>query len=160
MYLRYLILISMIILSCSPKISNKTAEAAPSNAASTATPSAGDIPYTVADRYFVRNDYKREDHLNPKITSKAAFDSIFGMAPVVGSKPTAIDFSTQYVVSVIGEPTDKKTEIIPLSLKQEEGTVVLNYKLVVGEKRSVTIQPVLIIGVDNKYGGEVKLLGN
>lgn len=147
--MKYLILISMIFVACSDKISSKTA-----------TVTTTDIPYIVAERYFVKNGYKKEDHPSPTITSQSEFDRLFGMAAVMGGKPTPIDFSKQYVLTVIGEPTSRKVEIIPVSLKQQDGAIVFNYKVIEGEQRAVTIQPMVLLIVDNKYKGEVKLVRN
>jgi len=118
-----------------------------------------DIPYTIAQRYFVNNTYNEGDLVNPKITTREQFRKIFGMATVMGEngKPTVIDFSRQYVLSVIGELTDRKTEISLISLKQNANRILLNYKITEGERESVTIRPVLLLIVDNKYQGEVEL---
>lgn len=161
MQIKNLILVSMIIILCSHKLSKNTADIIPSSAANTPTPRpAKNIPYIIAKNYFVNNDYKKEEHPNAKITSLAEFEKIFGMARVMGGKgkPTAIDFSKQYVISIIEEPTDRNIEIVPLSLKQKKGTIVFNYKRTVGKQRSVTIQPALIIIVDKKYNGQVKVI--
>lgn len=158
MRIKYLLIVSVILISCSPKIS-KTEKSALPAAVNTATASL-EIPYIVAERYFVNNDYKKADPHNPTITTQTQFDSIFGMAPVMGSKPTPIDFSTQYVLFVIGELTQKKTEIIPISLQQQDGTILFNYKIAEGEQIMATIQPALIMVLDKKYKGEVKLVKN
>lgn len=152
MYMKYLILISIVALSCGLTI--------PQQKANTALVNAADIPYKVAERYFVRNDYNKKDHLNPKIKTKAEFNNVFGMATIMGGQPTPIDFSTQYVLSVIGELTNKNIQIVPLSLKQKGGTIIFNYKVVVGEEQSATIQPLLLIIVNKKYNGKVRLVKN
>lgn len=158
--MKYLILICMIVSSCGHSISTKTAENSPAEATGNNASPAVDIPYTVARHYFVNNGFKREAHPNAKITTQKEFDEVFGMATVMGTKPTPVDFSTQYVLSVIGEPTDKRVEITPFSLKQQQGTIVFNYNITTGEQRSVTIQPVLIIIVNKDYIGEIKLVCN
>ena len=119
-----------------------------------------DIPYTIANRYFVNNTYKDGDLKNPKITTRTQFDALFGMATIMGpnGKPTPIDFSRQYVLGLIGELTDRNTEISLISLKQNANTILLNYKITEGEKTMATIRPLLLIIVDNIYQGEVKLV--
>ena len=119
-----------------------------------------DIPYTIANRYFVSNTYKDGDLKNPKITTQTQFDALFGMATIMGpnGKPTPIDFSRQYVLGVIGELTDRNTGISLISLKQNANTILLNYKITEGEKSMATIRPMLLIIVDNKYEGDVKLV--
>ena len=119
-----------------------------------------DVPYTTAQRYFVNNTYHDGDLVNPKITTHTEFEKFFGAAPVMGKngQPTSIDFSKQYIVAVMGKLTDRNTSININSLKQKDNVILLNYKVTEGEKESATIRPVLIIIVDNKYQGEIKLV--
>jgi hypothetical protein len=121
-----------------------------------------DIPYTIARNYFVLNDYKKGDLVDPKITSLATFNKYFGMATTMGEegKPTDIDFSKQYVIPVIGELSDRYPEIEPVSLKQKDGQIFVNYKITEGEKSTAIFCPLLLFIVDNKYEGEVKLVKN
>lgn len=116
------------------------------------------IPYKQANRYFVKNDYTGATFSAIKITSAEEFDKIFGKAAVAGSqgKPTPIDFTKQYVLAVIGESTDNNTTIKVASLKKTGGEIVLTYKVNKGAKVSYTLQPALILLVDNKYTGTVR----
>ena len=150
----------LTLLSCSQKVSNHVDENIPGASSKPSGVVNQNIPFTPGKNYFVRNDYKKEEHANPKITSKQEFDKVFGAAPFMGEKgkPTAIDFSKQYVLSVIGELTDRNTEIGLVSLQQTGNTIVINYKITEGEKMLMTMQPMLLLVVDNKYQGEVKLV--
>lgn len=116
------------------------------------------IAYTVANRYFLKNSIKEIP--SPKITTQEAFDSLFGMATVMGpdGQPTAIDFSKQYVIAVSKPETDIATELSPVSLeKNAEGDVVFTYQVTTGEKRSYSILPCLIVIVDKNNDGKVVL---
>lgn len=116
------------------------------------------IAYTVANRYFLKNTVKEIP--SPKITTQEEFDSLFGMATVMGpdGRPTEIDFSKQYVIAVSKPETDIDTELAPVGLqKNAAGDVVFTYKVTTGEKRSYTIVPCLIIIVDKAYDGNVVL---
>ena len=79
--------------------------------------SAGDgIPYEIADRYFLKNDVGNE---TPSvITDAAEFNEYFGMATVMGGIPTPIDFSQNYVITVVLPQTDTVTRLEPVSQKQ------------------------------------------
>jgi hypothetical protein len=44
------------------------------------------------------------------------------------------------------------------SLKQKGDTIVFTYRVKRGEKQSYTMRPMLMIVVDNKYKGEVKMV--
>lgn len=147
--------------SCNPTSKNTSNnEQSSSPEPKTSEPAEQDIPYTIADRYFVNNTYKDGDLKNPKITAMEKFDELFGMATIMGpnGKPTPIDFSRQYALSVIGEISDRGAEISPVSLKQRADTIFFSYKITEGEKRMTQIRPMLLIIVDNKYQGEVKLV--
>lgn len=89
----------------------------------------GDIPYTVAEHYFVRNDLSA---LPPeKIVSETDFNANFGMAATMGDNgmPTKIDFKHQYVISVTLPETNIHTEIIPVGLKKaDDGKIIFSYQ--------------------------------
>lgn len=126
--------------------------------AQTAT-EAHDVPYIVADHYFLRNDVTALPQ--GIIQSEEQFQSLFGMAPVMGGKdalPTEIDFKKQFVIAVCVPETDRATDIKPLSLHSTKQNLVFTYKVVTGEKRSYTIQPVLLIIVDRKYEAPLQML--
>jgi len=119
-----------------------------------------DVPYTLAANYFVNNSYTCEQLTSLKIKTKAEFDEIFGAAPTMGDdgKPTTIDFAKQFVITVIAPITDKQTDISVNNLKLQNKEIILNYKFTEGKKQSYTIQPALILIVDNKYQGKLKTM--
>jgi hypothetical protein len=117
-----------------------------------------DIPYIVADHYFVSNDL----HSLPpvKITSKKVFDRCFGMAAVMGKngQPTDINFARQYVISVSLPASAVLVELTPVSLrKRPNGSLVFSYRIKKGEEQSYITQPLLLIVVDKKFKGKVVL---
>ena len=117
-----------------------------------------DVPFIVADRYFVNNTVKEVD--NPKIATKEEFDKLFGMAPVMGDNglPTTIDFAKQYVIAVIKSETDMDTRLTPISLQaNEKNELVFSYQISVGEKLTYQMRPCLIIVVNRDVAGNVVL---
>jgi len=152
---------AIVFSSCNSTAKNTVnAKQLNTNRSATAITAELDVPFTIANRYFVNNTYNDGDLLNPKISTPEQFKKIFGMATIMGpnGKPTAIDFSRQYVVAVIGKLTDRNTSINMNSLKQKDNGILLTYKVTEGEKGSVTIRPALMIIVDNKYQGEIRLV--
>lgn len=116
-----------------------------------------DVPYIVAQRYFLKNDVSQLP--NGIITTEQEFYSLFGEAAVMGKngRPTQINFQKQFVIAVTVPETNTDTNIEPVSLRREADALVLNYIVDKGEKRSYTIQPLLLIVVDKKYEGTVEL---
>lgn len=118
----------------------------------------GDIPYTVAEHYFVRNDLSA---LPPeKIVSETDFNANFGMAATMGDNgmPTKIDFKRQYVISVTLPETNIHTEIVPVGLKKaEDGKITFSYHIKKGNELTYTMVPSLLIVVDRKYDGKIVL---
>ena len=114
-----------------------------------------DVPYLIGERYFIKNTVEGQTQ-TLQITSKNDFDKYFGSATVMGNegKPTPIDFSKQYVIAVIGEKSEYKVAILPLSLKSEDDTITLQYKVETEEKQTYTSRALLILIVDNKYHRE------
>lgn len=115
------------------------------------------VPYTVAQRYFLKNDATTLP--NGAITSASEFERLFGMATVMGKdgQPTSVDFNRQFVIAVSVPETNRATDIKPLALQQENGSLVLSYTVERGEERSYTIQPLLLLVVDKKYEATVEL---
>lgn len=115
------------------------------------------IPYTVADRYFVRNDVSG---LPPAtIVSAEEFEKYFGMAAVMGpnGQPTKIDFNKSFVICVALEPTDIDTNLSVISLTDMNSKLVLRYAIKRGKKMSYTSQPLLLLIVDKKHEKPVVL---
>lgn len=117
-----------------------------------------EIPFIVAEKYFVNNTVKNID--NPKIETKEEFDKLFGMAAVMGENglPTEIDFTKQYVIAVVKPETDQNTHLTPVSLQlNEKKEIVFSYRIEVGEKQTYRVRPCLIIIVDEEASGNVIL---
>ena len=109
-----------------------------------------DIPFTVADHYFFRNDATIP--VDPLIADRDTFDSLFGAAAVMGRNgmPTPIDFDTQFVIAVVRPITDTFTELVPVSLvfDSTRGTLTFTYHETLGERTSYSMQPLLLIVVN------------
>lgn len=113
---------------------------------------AGSVAFKEADNYFTRNDYTWTGVV--KLTTQGEFDSVFGMAAVMGEKghPTAIDFAKEFVVARVFPVTNVDTRIGKKTLvKTGENQLRLDYELKEGEKMSSSMQPCFILVVDNKY---------
>jgi len=115
------------------------------------------VPYVVAENYFVNNSVK--DSIPVKITTRAVFDTYFGKATTMGSSgtPTPIDFDRAYVIALDHPTTNKKTEIIPMSLTRSDGKIIFNYREKQGDTLGFSIHPLLLLVVDNQYNGELVL---
>ena len=113
-----------------------------------------DVPFTELDRYYFKNG--QEIPGNPKIDSAEAFSELFGVAAVMGEdgQPTPVDWGKEIVIAVVNPVTDQATELTPESLSLKNGELVFTYKETVGESQSWTMQPILLIKVDRKYGAE------
>ena len=136
---------------------NKLAKKEPVKASAGTTAAGADIPYTQADRYFVRNDYVAAEHPDPRIRTAAEFEKIFGMAAVMGASPTQINFTTQDVIAIIEAASDLNPQITIRSLKKEGDQLVVRYLVSYGQKTTYTIQPALLLLIDKKQTGTVRL---
>lgn len=116
------------------------------------------IPYTLANNYFVKNNFKIDSFLSLKITNKSDFDAIFGMATTMGEsgKPTPIDFSKQYVIALIGKETDYSTSFFVNSLKEINNQIEVSYKETVStQQQTYAIIPFTILLVNNTYNKQL-----
>lgn len=116
------------------------------------------IPYTIAQNYFVKNTVEAIE--NPKIETDAVFNSYFGAATTMGNngKPTAVDFTKEFAIAIVLPKTDNATTIQPVALKKDVNhSLVFEYKVAVGDKQSYTSRPFLLVLVDKKWEGQVRL---
>lgn len=110
------------------------------------------VPFTELDNYFFKNGQDIPD--NPKIDTEEAFTSLFGMASVMGGKPTPVDFGKEFVIVVVNPVTGFQTDLDPESLYKEDGELVFTYDETVGESLTWSMQPILLVKVDRKYETE------
>ena len=113
-----------------------------------------DIPFEEVENYFFRNHAVVPE--NPIIDTSGEFDALFGAAAFMGNggQPTAVDFEKEFVIAVVNPVTDCSTELVPESLRKEDGELVFTYQETIGEQQSWTMQPVLLVKVDRKYRTE------
>ena len=118
-----------------------------------------EIPFTIADRYFLKNNADVSKIKGNVIETAELFNELFGAAAVMGTggKPSEIDFTTQYVIPVIVDQTNKTTNIVPITLAKDGENINLTYQLTQGEEQSYTIQPLLLVVVDKANAGTVSL---
>ena len=119
-----------------------------------------EVAFEVAKNYFFKND--QEIPSSPKITSAEEFGKLFGMATTMDKdgKPTAIDFTKQFVLAIVLPVTDFATEINPVKVEEKGDSLLYTYDVKTGEKQSFTIQPVSIIILDKQYENKRVVLLN
>ena len=95
----------------------------------------------MAKNYFFKNDQVIPEY--PKITTEEEFNKLFGMATTMGEngKPTAIDFTKQFVLAIVLPETDFATEINPVKVEEKGDSLLYTYEVKTGEKQSFSIQP-------------------
>jgi hypothetical protein len=154
------ILVFSLSIACILSTKNVLAQFKSSPAIKAAAAASATIPFTVAKNYFVKNTFKQGMLKNAKIESQAAFDEIFGMARTMGEngKPSAIDFSKQFVIAVIPPSTSNTHTISAISLNQTGKSITLKYAYKEGAKQTFTSQPMLLLIVDAKYKGTVSTI--
>lgn len=119
---------------------------------------ADEVPYTLAKNYFVRSDYPDGNLHMLKIESQEKFNSIFGMAPLMGDDgmPTDIDFSKSFVIALIDNTNNRTESLSVKSLTKENGKLKLLYDIKERqESSSAFFRFSTIIIVDKKYMAEV-----
>ena len=119
-----------------------------------------EVPYTKLERYFFKNN--AEIPTNPKIDTREQFDSLFGMATVMGpnGRPTEVDFTKQFVIAVVLPVTNQATELDDERLvywKDLLNSTNLEFHYSIDRDEdtlSWSMQPILLIAVDRQYDAE------
>ena len=109
------------------------------------------VPYQEARNYFFRNDASIPGDV--KVTDRATFESLFGMATVMGpdGKPTPIDWETEFVIAIVKPETGNETSIEPVSLTRKGKALIFHYIVRTGPSQSYTIRPILVITVSKEW---------
>ncbi len=117
-----------------------------------------EVNYKTTSNYFIKNGVGEFE--SSVITTKNDFDTLFGMAAVMGpnGKPTAIDFDNEYVIVVDGGVTDRNIEMRPGKMVAEGDSLYFNYDIVMGAKQSYASRPFLMVVVPDSIDGEVVLM--
>lgn len=117
-----------------------------------------EVPYTKLERYFFKNNV--DIPTNPKIDTREQFDSLFGMATVMGGRPTPVDFDKQFVIAVVSPVTNHATELDDERLvywKDLLGGTNIEFHYSIDQDEdtlSYSMQPILLIAVDRQYDAE------
>lgn len=152
------VVVGLIVSSCSSTNSKTGSNVKDSIENVTQSADDGDVSYTVAKNYFVKNTHKNDQIENLKITSQEEFENVFGMAATMGEGgiPTIIDFSKQYVIAVVGTIVEKETDFEVNSLVKKGNQILLSYTVSNGKDLSFSIQPSLVLVLDKRFDGDVK----
>ncbi|NDW19105.1 hypothetical protein D0T53_09285 [Dysgonomonas sp. 216] len=152
----FLILIAIFFAACS----NTSYQKAESASGVKNETSKTEIPYTIAERYFVRNTVN-DKLFELKIDSAEEFEKYLGIGTIMGErgKATEIDFSLQSVLAIIVPESQHVTTIDSKELVKEGDQIVFRYIVKRGKEQSFKVRPVLLIIVDKEYSKDVKFYG-
>ena len=118
------------------------------------------VPYRIGDNYFINNTVTEDQLANPIITDAMKFSEIFGMATVMGPKgaPTNIDFKKEFVIAIFQKASDIDLSYKAVSLTQTAPKKLqLTYEEKWGKKLTFTMRPFLLLIVNKKHLGDLKL---
>ncbi|MPS71663.1 MAG: hypothetical protein E2590_00750 [Chryseobacterium sp.] len=115
-----------------------------------------EVPYKEAKNYFVKSNINAAID-SPKFETQQEFEKVFGTATTMGGngKPTPIDFSKEFVVAQIEDPSTQTIELKPVSIRKNSNILEIKYKRIAGENQSYTTQTAMILIIDRKYEGDV-----
>lgn len=119
------------------------------------------VPYEEAKNYFVKNTVE-DKLLELKITTQEEFDDFFGMARTMGEegKPTAIDFSTQYVIVVINPVSQDVSGLKCSRLYMKNDKLVLNYEIIKTDKQSFESRHSLMLVLNKEFDKIVEFVND
>lgn len=153
------LILSIVVISCDT--SKKKADKAIEDKEIETLDKETDISYIKANRYFVNNTINNKQVEYLKITNQKDLDKYFGLAPVMGKngEPTKIDFKQSFVLAIIGQETDKETTFDIVSLKGNQNSVELKYRIKQDVNlRDYTIHPFEMIVVDKAYNKDIHFI--
>jgi len=117
------------------------------------------VPFREAKNYFVKKNVDAAID-DPKFETQQEFDQVFGMATTMGEngKPTPIDFSKEFAVAQIEDPSIQSVSLKPISIRKNGNILEIKYRKTIGENQSYTTQTSMILIIDRKYEGDVNFV--
>lgn len=109
---------------------------------------AKDVPFTVIENYYVRDNMRFDKTQHLIIDNQQDFDACFGAAAVMGGMPTDINWKKQFVVAVLLPVTSQATTVTPLEVKQSPGNVIFKYQVMRGRTTSYTMMPFAAVALN------------
>lgn len=111
------------------------------------------VPYGDVEHYFLKNG--AELPADPKINTQEQFDSLFGVAAVMGDDddlPTQVDFNDYFVIAVALPPTAQDVELEDRQLLDDGKSLILEYSIDRDDEfRTFETQPLLLIAVNRHF---------
>ena len=114
------------------------------------------VPFEKLDHYFATTDVSSPT--SRKIMDQETFDSMFGSAFTMNNSQAPLDFTKEFVISVVNPTTDEITKLTPVSLVKENGNLVFTYNEQIGEKTEATTRHCLLIRVDKQYDAPLQVV--
>lgn len=111
-----------------------------------------EIPYRIANNFFLKRNANIKEFKGTKIKSQKEFDKYFRKST---ADDTDIDFSTQYAIVVVGKKSKRIGTIDMNYLKVRGSKIELSYDYEKGDKQKNKNQSTLILVVDKKYQGDL-----
>lgn len=112
-----------------------------------------DVPFEEGKNYYVNNEVA--DTLSVvKISTEDEFRRLFGMASTMSrrGRPTEIDWTKEFVIAMIAEPTDYEESVSARSLRIDKGLLRVCFLEERGaRKRNYTIRPYSLLIIDRRY---------
>ncbi|MGG5507118.1 MULTISPECIES: hypothetical protein [unclassified Myroides] len=117
-----------------------------------------EVPFTENKNYKLKKEVKTNGVQHVKITTKAHFDRLFD-----SSKHTKlgeeVDFSTSFVLALVGIPSTLETSFSITSLKEKDDFIELTYCVEEEEKElAQAVYPCAILVVDKKFNKDIRFL--
>ena len=116
------------------------------------------VHYKILEGYFVSNEFVPFLPVDTVIRSSDQFHKIFGYATVMGRQPAAIDFENEVVLAIMPEASDQNPQIELISLLKRNEEILVRYKIILGQKQSYTVKPLLLISLPKKYSNKFRFI--
>ena len=116
------------------------------------------IPYTIANNYVLTEKTEINDLKSHKITTQNEFDKYFELkTSTLVDQTKKIDFSREYAIVVSEKASKKHIEYDVNYLKIKGSKINFSYNIEKSEKRKKTQQSFLIIVLNKKYQGDIRV---
>ncbi len=117
-------------------------------------PASRGIVYQMIEGYTVNDTVTFGVTITEKITTQERFDQLFVAGPVRISHPEPIDFSRQFVVTVITPASNRRTTVYADSVVRRNNYLEVVYSIVRSETLTYSTRPALVLVFDKRFDAE------
>ncbi len=116
-------------------------------------PASVSVDFKELNGYFVKNRYEQKGEIDlVTLVNKDQLKDDFGIAKTMTNKVDTVNFDSEFVISLISQQTDLKTDIKVDRIEMAGDVLSVHASVTHGEKQTFTSRPAILVAVSKDPG--------